>query len=94
MRAHRVIRQIRPGPGNTRPPPPPDLRLLHYRSDNSRPSSVLSNSRPGSRTDLLAENRRPSYLDHLNMEDQKRRLSEAGVNRRPSAAHILTEGKD
>ena len=25
------------------------------------------------------------------MEEQKRRFSEAGVNRRPSAAHILTE---
>jgi len=64
-------------------------------SEHSRASSVLSNSRPGSRTDLLVESRRPSYLDHLNMDDQnKRRLSEAGVNRRPSAAHILTEDTD
>jgi len=30
----------------------------------------------------------------LMMEEQKRRFSEAGVNRRPSAAHILTEDTD
>merc|ERR1712013_904865 len=35
--------------------------------------------------------RRPSGADSLMMEEQKRRFSEAGVNRRPSAAHILTE---
>ena len=39
------------------------------------------------------ENKKPSYIDNLNLDDQKRRLSEAGVNRRPSAAHVLTEGK-
>merc|ERR1711936_1506012 len=58
------------------------------------PRSVFNNSRPSSRTDLLVENRRPSAVDNLIMEEQKRRLSEAGVNRRPSAAHILTEDTD
>jgi len=54
-----------------------------------------SNSRPNSRTELLLENKKPSYIDNLNiMDDQKRRLSEAGVNRRPSAAHVLTEDTD
>merc|ERR1711963_1077997 len=38
--------------------------------------------------------RRPSGADSLMMEEQKRRFSEAGVNRRPSAAHILTEDTD
>ncbi len=33
-------------------------------------------------------------MDSLIMEDQRRRLSEAGVNRRPSAAHVLTEDTD
>ena len=48
------------------------------------------------RSDLLMEtNRRPSSaVDSLIMEDQRRRLSEAGVNRRPSAAHVLTEDTD
>ena len=58
------------------------------------PRSVFNNSRPSSRTELLVENRRPSAVDNLIMEEQKRRLSEAGVNRRPSAAHILTEDTD
>jgi len=58
------------------------------------PRSAFTNSRPSSRTELLVENRRPSVVDNLIMEDQKRRLSEAGVNRRPSAAHILTEDTD
>ena len=35
--------------------------------------------------------RRASGAESLMMEEQKRRFSEAGVNRRPSAAHILTE---
>ena len=53
-----------------------------------------NNSRPSSRTELLLENKKPSYIDNLGiMDDQKRRLSEAGVNRRPSAAHVLTEGQ-
>ena len=53
-----------------------------------------NNSRPSSRTELLLENKKPSYIDNLGiMDDQKRRLSEAGVNRRPSAAHVLTEGE-
>ena len=53
-----------------------------------------NNSRPSSRTELLMENKKPSYIDNLGiMDDQKRRLSEAGVNRRPSAAHVLTEGE-
>jgi hypothetical protein len=50
------------------------------------------------RSDLLLQtetNRRPSSaVDSLIMEDQRRRLSEAGVNRRPSAAHVLTEDTD
>lgn len=58
------------------------------------PRSVFNNSRPSSRTELLVENRRPSAAENLIMEEQKRRLSEAGVNRRPSAAHILTEDTD
>ena len=42
----------------------------------------------------MLENKKPSYIDNLGiMDDQKRRLSEAGVNRRPSAAHVLTEGE-
>ena len=42
----------------------------------------------------MLENKKPSYIDNLGiMDDQKRRLSEAGVNRRPSAAHVLTEGQ-
>jgi hypothetical protein len=53
---------------------------------------------PVCRTDLLMQtetNRRPSSaVDSLIMEDQRRRLSEAGVNRRPSAAHVLTEDTD
>ena len=56
-------------------------------------SNRFSNSRPSSRTEILMENKKPSYIDNLNLDDQKRRLSEAGVNRRPSAAHVLTEGK-
>ena len=35
--------------------------------------------------------RRASGAESLMMEEQKRRFSEAGVNRRPSAAHILTK---
>jgi len=69
-----------PRPGQARPAP--------------EPRSVFNNSRPSSRTELLVENRRPSAADNLIMEEQKRRLSEAGVNRRPSAAHILTEDTD
>ena len=65
----------------SRPPSRPDLDLK-------------GNSRPNSRTDLLLEAKRPSGIDNLIMEDQKRRLSEAGVNRRPSAAQILTEDTD
>jgi len=38
--------------------------------------------------------RRASGAESLIMEEQKRRFSEAGVNRRPSAAHILTEDTD
>ncbi len=53
---------------------------------------------PLRRSDLLLQtetNRRPSSaVDSLIMEDQRRRLSEAGVNRRPSAAHVLTEDTD
>ena len=57
--------------------------------------AAYTGSRPSSRTELLTENKKPSYIDNLNiMDDQKRRLSEAGVNRRPSAAHVLTEGRD
>ena len=65
-----------------------------FRSTPEHNRSSYSNSRPSSRTELLLENKKPSYIDNLNiMDDQKRRLSEAGVNRRPSAAHVLTEGK-
>jgi len=73
-----------PRPGQARPGPRTD----------GEPRSVFNNSRPSSRTELLVENRRPSAADNLIMEEQKRRLSEAGVNRRPSAAHILTEDTD
>jgi len=72
--------------------------VTHPRPSQARPAteprSVFNNSRPSSRTELLVENRRPSAADNLIMEEQKRRLSEAGVNRRPSAAHILTEDTD
>ena len=38
--------------------------------------------------------RRPSAHSDLMMQEQARRLSEAGVNRRPSAATVLTENTD
>jgi len=74
-----------------------------YSSDSQKAASVSSlsypkhtfgSSRPGSRTDLLIESKRPSGVDNLLMDEQRRRYSEAGVNRRPSAAHILTEDTD
>lgn len=56
-------------------------------------SSATSNRhQPDSRQVELP--RRPSGAESLIMEEQKRRFSEAGVNRRPSAAHILTEDTD
>jgi len=82
--AHHHNTVTHPRPGQPRPGPRID----------GEPRSVFNNSRPSSRTELLVENRRPSAADNLIMEEQKRRLSEAGVNRRPSAAHILTEDTD
>merc|ERR1712012_844766 len=71
------------------------MRTSQARSTPEHNRSSYSNSRPSSRTELLLENKKPSYIDNLNiMDDQKRRLSEAGVNRRPSAAHVLTEDTD
>merc|ERR1712012_132119 len=71
------------------------MRTSQSRSTPEHNRSSYSNSRPSSRTELLLENKKPSYIDNLNiMDDQKRRLSEAGVNRRPSAAHVLTEDTD
>jgi len=71
------------------------MRYSQSRSTPEHNRSSYSNSRPSSRTELLSENKKPSYIDNLNiMDDQKRRLSEAGVNRRPSAAHVLTEDTD
>ena len=68
------------------------LMFARVTPESSRHS--YNNSRPSSRTELLLENKKPSYIDNLGiMDDQKRRLSEAGVNRRPSAAHVLTEGQ-
>ena len=68
------------------------LMFARVTPESSRHS--YNNSRPSSRTELLLENKKPSYIDNLGiMDDQKRRLSEAGVNRRPSAAHVLTEGE-
>jgi len=76
--------ELRSALGNSRPGSRSDLEL----------KSALGNSRPGSRTDLLLEAKRPSSIDNLIMEEQRRRLSEAGVNRRPSAAQVLTEDTD
>merc|ERR1712083_748021 len=47
--------------------------------------------RINSRQDLFSESRKPSVHSELMMAEQQRRLSEAGVNRRPSAAQVLTE---
>ena len=63
-------------------------------SADSELRAAVGNSRPGSRTELLLEAKRPSAVDNLIMEEQRRRLSEAGVNRRPSAAQVLTEDTD
>ena len=67
--------------------------VLYYRTDLEL-KSAFGNSRPSSRSELLMESKRPSQVDNLIMEEQKRRLSEAGVNRRPSAAQVLTEDTD
>jgi len=56
-------------------------------------SSATSN-RHSSDTRQVELPRRASGAESLMMEEQKRRFSEAGVNRRPSAAHILTEDTD
>lgn len=61
-------------------------------------SHQSAQSRPAARPAEImgTDTRRPSHqhIDNLIMEDQRRRLSEAGVNRRPSAAHVLTEDTD
>jgi len=57
-------------------------------------SSATSNRHSSSDTRQVELPRRASGAESLIMEEQKRRFSEAGVNRRPSAAHILTEDTD
>ena len=62
-----------------------------------RQSTLISERRKTAREEKVEKvlqvelPRRASGAESLMMEEQKRRFSEAGVNRRPSAAHILTE---
>ena len=88
-----LTRSFQTSGGGSRPESAAYSARHHHHSSDTR--QVKLNSKLTRRVDTCALvqelPRRPSGADSLMMEEQKRRFSEAGVNRRPSAAHILTE---
>ena len=87
-----LTRSFQTSGGGSRPESAASARHHHHSSDTRQVELNSKLTRSVDTCALVQElPRRPSGADSLMMEEQKRRFSEAGVNRRPSAAHILTE---
>ena len=87
-----LTRSFQTSGGGSRPESAASARHHHHSPDTRQVELSSKLTRRGRSCALVQElPRRPSGADSLMMEEQKRRFSEAGVNRRPSAAHILTE---
>ena len=87
-----LTRSFQTSGGGSRPESAASARHHHHSPDTRQVELCSKLTRSVDTCALVQElPRRPSGADSLMMEEQKRRFSEAGVNRRPSAAHILTE---